>query len=368
MPMVHARIPLEEFSAERLDSLTCYDYLPGDPVHVVGDGDARSAAECAAVLLDRPRPDDEAVIDRLALKLLNGCPSIAGFPNWGDLALKLSASMARNLTASGSRSLRMRTQRLYYYILAILDSRSPIEGRELVTAETQLRADKPWDYFRRPGEEWWIGSGRPNIQRSRGPGDESQWSVGLPTQIDPLPNGDLAFGSIYTPGAATTDGSTWWTLEHDDPVVLVFLHDGRRYFVDHFCRLYAEQPRELLVQIERPQVHFARYADGFVYLMDNSDFGHLTVHDMTTGRSERLSILPVQVANDIAIAPDARYLIDKQQGGIFKFTSGWQLERRVLRFGRGAGQLMDPVAIRLDGDQLLAVSWLTGKLTEIEAF
>lgn len=368
MALSFRRIPITEFTAGHLDSLTWYDLLPGDPVSVDGDDDPRSAAMCAAEILDRASLEDESLVDLVALKLLNGCSSTSSFRRWPELANRLSQVLARNLTMTGSRRLRMRAQRLNFYLHAVIDAGRPIEGEELVLSERLLPATKPWDYLRRDGQEWWISSDKLNIHSSAGGGGESHWHVGLPTQIDLQPDGLLAFGSLYTPGAAVTDGRIWETIEHDTPVVLVFVHEGRRFILDHTCRLFIDSPRQLVAQLPRPQTHFARYADGCVHLLDNSDFGHLTVYDMASGHSERISILPVQVANDIAVSPDARYLIDKQQGGVFKFSRKWRFEHRVLRFGRGPARLQDPVSIRLDGDRLLIVSWLTAKLTELKVF
>ena len=362
------RFPIAEFTAGQLDSLTWYDLLPGDRVSVVGDDDPRSAAACAAELLDRARPDDETLLDLVALKVLNGCSSVSRFRRWPDLAYRVSEIVARNLMVTGSRSLRMRAQRLNFYLQAVIDDGIPIEGEDLVLSEHLLPATKPWDYLRRDGEEWWISSDQMNIHRSGGRDGESHWRVGLPTQIDPLPDGLLAFGSLYTPGAAVSDGRSWSTIDHDSPVVLVFVHEGCRYLLDHSCRLYVDRPRELVARLPRPQVHFARYSDGCIFVLDNSDFGHLTIYRMATAGVERIPILPVQVANDIAVGSNALYMIDKQQGGVFKFSKDWRFQQRVLRFGRGPARVQDPVSIRIDGDRLLIVSWLNAKLTELEVF
>lgn len=362
-------LDFESFADGRMDSLTWYDLLPGDPVRIQGDNDPRSSVELAELLLSSAHLDDSRIIDILAAKLLNRCPAVRGYDRWSELSFRLSQTMSVNLTATGSRPLRMRAQRLNYYLQSVIDTTAQgIEGVDLVLAERPLQGSKPWDYFRREGEEWWVTSDQDNIHRQRFGAGESHWRRGLPTQIDEMPDGRLAFGSIYTPGAVLTDGCDWESVEHDAPVILVFSHDGQRFLLDHYGRIWADRQRRLITQVSRPQVHFARCFDGVVYCLDNMDFGHLTTYDMVSGETLRMCILPVWVCNDIVAVGDVRYLIDKQQGSVFKFDRDWRFQRRVLRFGRGPGHLQDPVSLRHQSGRLLIVSWLSARLTEIEAF
>lgn len=361
-------ISYTDFANGTLDSLTWYDLLPGDPVYVRGENDLRSATEIADALLLGEFIENLPLIDILAAKLLNGCESVSGYENWTELAFRLSQTMAANLTASGSRAVRMHVQRLNYYLQAIIDESIDIEGADLVMAETILDGSKPWDYLKRADGEWWISSDETNIHHQVDGLACEHRRMGLPTQIDSLPDGNLVFGSIYTNVAMLTDGKRWYGIEHDAPIVLVFEHAGQRYFIDHFCRIWEDQTRRLVVTVPRPQVHFARYFDGVLYVLDNMDFGHITLVHMDDGMIIRQPVLPVQVCNDMVVAGAAIYLIDKQQGSVFKFNRDWRFERRVLRFGRGPLRLQDPVSLREHDGCLLVVSWLTSKLTEIKLF
>jgi hypothetical protein len=115
-------------------------------------------------------------------------------------------------------------------------------------------------------------------------------------------------------------------------------------------------------------VHFARLFGDALYCMDNADFGHVTRLDLGSGEAMRLSTAPVQVCNDLVEIGDVLYLIDKQQGSVFKFSKDFDYIGRRLTFGRGASQLVDPVSLRAMDGKLRVVSWLTGRLTCLVAF
>ena len=364
----HRNISYAEFVDGRQNSLTWYDMLPGDKVQITGDRDLRSAAEVANDLLASETVERQDIIDLLAVKVLNNCSSIHGYAHWSELAFRLSEAMSSNLTASGNRSLRMRAQRLNYYLQILIDGKRKADYTDLVISEITLDGNKPWDYLRQSNGEWWITSDSKNIHHRRNDGSETHWCIGLPTQMDPQPDGRIAICSLYTNDALLGDGDDWESIKHDVPVVLVFEHEGRRFLLDHMGQLWEDQPRRLVITATRPQVHFARYFEGVLYLLDNSDFGHITTISMETGIIERRSVFPVQVCNDLVVSNDGYYLIDKQQGSVFRFSHDWRFESRALQFGFGCACLQDPVALRVQDSHLIVVSWLTARLTELEQF
>ncbi len=361
-------ITYAEFVKSDLDSLTWHDLLPGDKVTITSVPDAPVAEKIGELLLEPENTANQGFIDHLAAKIINNSFSNASSRLWQDLAAKLSAIMAANLHAKGDRPLRMRAQRLNYYLQALIDKNAPAGDNDLVLSETVLDGSKPWDYIRHENVEWWLSSDSKKI-RYRETGGQPQFSnFGLPTQIDLQPGGVLSFGSLYTDGATLWDHGEWQHIEHEIPVVLVFEHDGQRFLLDHRGRIWKDQPRRLLFESPRPQVHFARYFEARVFLLDNSDFGHITVIDMESGLVNRQSVLPVQVCNDITATDQAYYLVDKQQGSVFKFDTEWNYLARALTFGRGRAALLDPVALRCQDDRLFVVSWLNARLTELKLF
>lgn len=356
-----------QFVTADADPLTWYDWLPGDAIRVSGIPAGESCEALMRSLLERPEPDDVSRLDLLTARLLDAPPVIDDPVPWRTLAARLSALMCRQLAAGGDRPLRMRAQRLNYCIQACVDRATGDRGPAVVQDESVLEGSKPWDCIDHDGVRWWLTSGEPNVHRD-GPDGRASFSRGLPTQLDLLQDGRLSVGSIYTPGAWLADGETWWHLDHGSPVVLVFQHHDELCFLDGKGSVWRESPRALICRTPCPQVHFARLFGDALYCMDNADFGHVTRLDLGSGEATRLSTAPVQVCNDLVEIGDALYLIDKQQGSVFKFSKDFNYIGRRLTFGRGASQLVDPVSLRAMDGKLRVVSWLTGRLTCLVAF
>lgn len=361
-------LSVKEFSNSRQDSLTWYDLLPRQGLEIIGDLDKRTAADIADVLLSLPTINDVELIDLLAIKVLNNCPSIENYPDWFGLSVKISELMASNLTVSGDRSIRMRAQRLNYYLQIVLDRDKDVDWFAGKYTEKTLLGNKPWDYFKSCKGEWWITSDENNVHYLRSDGLKRSWSLGLPTQIDPLPDGRIAIGSLYTNGAIVGDAEGWETISHERPVILVFEHLGRRFFLDSLAQIWEDNPRTLVEPSICKQVHFARYFNGVIYILNNGDFGRITSFNLNTGKAYTYSTYPVLVCNDMVATKNGFYLIDKQQGSVFKFDFKWQFKEKVFKFGDGPGCLMDPVALRLENSKLHVVSWINARLTTFDIF
>ncbi len=362
------KISFEAFENAELNSLTWYDFLPGDDVYVERCNTSMTAAGLADEILSVRDINDIRKIDFLAAKILNQCDTIADYRHWPELSSRLSKIMSLNLTAEGSRSLRMHAQRLVYYLQTIIDSGEFNSNAEYVISEIVLGVNKPWDYLRTIDGEWLINSDKKNLLYRSHDGKEICWDVGLPTQMDILPDGKISIGSLYTNGAVIVHERKFERVEHSYPIVLLFEHDTELYFLDNQCELWRVSPRCMVANSIRPQVHFSRYIDGIVYVLDNSDYGHISIFDMNTFNTSRLDVSPVQVCNDLVIVGQNSYLIDKQQGSIFKFDLDWNFIMKILSFGRKEGSLLDPVSIREINGRLFVVSWLTAKLTEVRLF
>ncbi|MBP6096252.1 MAG: hypothetical protein KBF58_05745 [Methyloversatilis sp.] len=356
-----------DFVGSQTDPLTWYDLLPGDPVRISGMPDNRPGGELADALLAADSPDDPALLDLLTARLLNDTDDLSRYPHWRELATRLSRLMCSQLAAGGSRPLRMRAQRLNYCIQSLLDRGRPADFTVSDLCEVTLPGSKPWDCVAHQGARWWLTSDELNVHREDASGAVS-WRRGLPTQLDPLPDGRLSVGSIYTPGAHLVDGLKWTEIAHDQPVPLVFEHDGGLYFLDHSGVIWRDRPRAVLWRTPCSQVHFARLIDGVIHCLDNADFGHITCCDIASGAIARHATDPVQVCNDVTLAGGHIYMIDKQQGSVFKFDRDFRFIGRALRFGRGPGELLDPVGLRFQGERLRVVSWLSGRLTELRPF
>lgn len=359
-------VTFENFCNAELDSLYWYDSLPGDGIRVCEMPHGLSIEQLRDKLLSAEvmQAND---IDLLAAHLLGLSSRLCSPEIWKTLAQRLSRTMAEQLTGCGNRALRMRAQRLNYYIEALIAPPPSRQDQELVAVEQTLQGLKPWDYLEHMGSTWWISSGSPNIYR-RNESTQQQWTLGLPTQLDPLSIDRLSAGSIYSKGAYIYCDGNWSHLAHYAPIPLVFEYDSELFFLDHFGHIWHAQPRRPIGRVTCKQAHFARYFNGMVYCLDNSDYGHISTFDMTSGHVERQSVQPVQVCNDLVVTDEYCYLIDKQQGSVFKFDRHFRFLERRLQFGRHDTQLLDPVSIRMTGKHLQVVSWLSQKLTRLRVF
>jgi hypothetical protein len=357
-------IPFRFFISQDQNSLSWYDVMPLDGAAVSGIPDQHSISHLRDKLLEAQQPDPND-LNILAALLLGQRGCLRPHDLWSKLAELLSFWMANELTANGNRLLRMQAARLNYYIETLISDSE--DNRKSILAERNLPGSKPWDYVEYQESSWWISSGSPSLYRQNQQ-DIQTWHLALPTQLDPLLDGRLAVGSIYSDGAMLWNGHNWLRLEHSEPVPLVFQYERCLYFLDHFGKIWRDSPRECILSSTCRQVHFARYSGGRVYCLDNSDYGHITIVEMATNSCRRQSVLPVRVCNDITFGVSCYYLIDKQQGSVFKFDQSFTFLSKILSFGRGKGCLLDPVAIHADTEKISIVSWLSNKLTTIAPF
>lgn len=363
---MHQKIPYRLFISQDHDSLSWYNLMPLDGASVSDIPDQHDINHLRDKLLQAQQPDP-AELNILAALLLGQKDQLDPLDKWQRLAELLSLWMAQELTSGGSRLLRMQAARLNYYIETLISASDSERDQQIILDEYGLLGEKHWDYVKHLNSSWWISSGLPSLYRQDLQSIQT-WHLELPTQLDPLPDGRLAVGSIYSNGAMLRDEKHWLRLTHTEPVPLVFQYDEHLYFIDHHGSIWSDAPRECVKHTACRQVHFARYSNGRVYCMDNSDYGHITIVDMATSTHHRQSVLPVRVCNDIAFGEDCYYLIDKQQGSVFKFDQNFIFISRVLSFGRGKGCLLDPVAIHADTEKIHVVSWLSNKLTIIARF
>lgn len=365
-------IDFAEFSRSDENPLNWYDFLV-DHLHVSDIPHQPSPGEMAeAVMAALPDPSFRD-LDMLAALLINGECRDVGARRWFDLFEAVSRLMASHLTPSGHRPLRMRCQRLAYCIqlrCSADEGFSPAPVPAHVEREFILDGHKAWDYLHGEGGAWWISSEQLNVHNLPVQGSRRDWRLGLPTQIDELGNGELFVGSFYTPGGFmhAVGKPEWRAVSHERPIVTAWRVGANLAFLDMDGLLHQGEVGKPSVPIGRPHVHFARVFDDVLYAIDNSDVARITQLDLKTLESRRLDISPVLVCNDIALCGDAFYLIDKQQGHVFKFDRDFRYVSKALFFGAGPGQLLDPVSIRAQGGLLNIVSWINSKVTVLRPF
>lgn len=354
-----------DFTSGQLDSLSWYDLGAGTRLRITNCPDLPAPLETDLSTL--PDQDFLAQVQVLSALCLNGSltPDLATLR---ALAFQTSQVMSRELTATGNRALRMWAQRLNYALQPLICASEPPADLAALVDESVLPGTKPWDALQRDGELIWITSDPINLH-IRTDDSRSSLTLDLPTQIDLLSDSSLSIGSLYAPVCTIlhADGRIERVL-HDAPVLMVFDWAGSRFMLDKNACVTDLASGRIVSRAPCRQVHFARFFDGILYLLNNGDFGHVTLLHMADGRTVRQPTLPVQVCNDILVTDASIYMIDKQQGHVFAFDSDWRYRGRQLSFGNGRGQLSDPVSLRRSPSGMSCVSWLSGKFTELTLF
>lgn len=360
-------ISFDVFCSSTEDSIQWYDWLPGD-VRVEHIPSAPSLAESISRLMQASQTATGDVLDIIAAHCLNGLDNNISSDQWRVCSEQSSRIMAANLTASGSRSLRMRAQRLHYYIQDQIAEKTPIRANDLLQHESIMGVTKPWDFLSHASGIWSISCDTTNIHHRDNQGVLHHYTRGLPTQLDGLNEDFVCIGSLYSNGCTITNGHIWREISHTAPVLLIWETSDGCYFVDYLAAIWQETPRQKIAQLPCAQLHFSRYHNGKLYGLNNGEFGCIWIYDMHTGNITHQSVMPVWVANDVAFADPYFYLIDKQQGYVFKFDQNWIFKEKVLAFGRGQGRLLDPVSIRVVDNSLHVISWINAKHTTLKLF
>lgn len=347
-----------------------YNLLPGDadsPRKALPP--QRTWDECFEHL--RSAEFDEVEQDTLdALTLLLLAPDFSP-PPVRDLRTLANHCTRLYIQAFRERSPRtlakMSLQRLNFFLRSILDRDAPPPAGAY---ETPLDGLCPWDWIELPGGTLRVVSGAPNVILERSAGGRRTWHQGLPTQADVLAPGEVGIGSFYSNGASLLRGETLEHIEHDEPVVLLFDRGGRRLMLDARGRMLDCRGGEPLLRVPVGVVARARRSASRLYVIDWTTIGRLQVVDLDRGTIEPVDVSPVLIPNDIVEIGRFRYLLDKQQGQVFKFDGDWRLVDRRGAFGRGAGRLFDPLTIRPSADcrWLRVLNWVPATMTWMPMF
>ena len=351
-----------------------YDVLPGDAdAPGIAGYPGQTWAACFAKLRGATLSEvQQPALDDLTLLLLAPnltVPPQAELQALADHCSRLYIQAFRERSAETLK--KMSLQRLNFFLRSLLD-------REVLPPpdahETPLDGLCPWDWLETPDGTLRIVSGEPNIVLETSSGRRT-WRQGLPTQADAVRPGEISIGSFYSDGASLLRDETLKRVEHDAPVVLLFVYAGRKLLLDARGRLFdwldgSATPGPPRMQLDVGVVARARRFASRLYVIDWTTLGSLQAVDLDRGTVERVDVSPLLVPNDIAEVGGFRYLLDKQQGQVFKFDSGWRLVARQCGFGRGPGRLFDPLTIRpsADGRWLRVLNWAPATMSWIPIF
>ncbi|SBW09732.1 hypothetical protein KL86APRO_12661 [uncultured Alphaproteobacteria bacterium] len=347
------------------DSFVFYNVLPGDVQDLSADWPSVDLVRVGDLAL-KQQPD-EATLDKLALGLM----ALRGEPlpesvDWAALAETCARLYARQLQPDGQRPLRMRLARATFMLHDVLDRNRP-DDTEILAQQT-FPQGFVWDWLPLEHGTLIADSRQENIHHDVGGIVRSSQRLGLPTQIDALPDGCAGIGSCYSGGwYSWKPGEEGRHHPRETSVVMVFPHDGQLAELSSDGTVRSETGT-VLTRLPIRKVWCARHIDGRVFASDWSEPGVLCVLDLGNMLCERISCAPVIQVNDICRLGESYYLVDKMHGRIFAFDSGFRFREARMKFGKGFGRLYDPIAIRAHQGLLHVLSWVTGSLVTIRPF
>ncbi len=356
-------------------SFSFYDLLPGNGVKVEGAPAAADALALAARLLqtDLLEASDEA-LDRFAAVLVTHGHELPPQGEFIELAEATARGFAALIGNETMRPRRMRLTRLSLMLRVVLDSTESTAG---VLSNTTLDGKSPWDFIATSGsltDGWAATCDDANVRRFDA--GVCVWSrrLGLPTQLDRLAD-DLWVGSHYSDGGFIVSSiesaePQVLTIAHSSPLVMVFDFGDERYGLDsrgNLSRFTANRPGAPLLQLPGT-IHRARVIGDTLYAFNWGQAGVGFQVDLRTLQVVTFRTGDIIVCNDICASGDSLYGICKLQGRVFKMTRDWTPVSTRLGAGTAAGQLLDPIMIRCDGNMLSVLNWFSSRLVQLPVF
>lgn len=261
---------------------------------------------------------------------------------------------------------KMSLQRVNFFLRSILDADCPAAPE---ASEVKVGCLCPWDWIEADGCEVYIASARPNVVVRYG---KAVWEsqLGLPTQIDRISDGTFSLGSHYTDGGYRISGRNVQFVPHQAPIVLQFAHEETEFYLDALGHLCEAGSRKVVTVAPISRVSRARRFGSQLYVISWTVPSVMYVCRLDRHQWHTVSLKDVLLPNDLLRVDDHFYVVDKQQGKIFKYDTDFRLIRTECGFGRGPGRLFDPIAIRSspDGRYLRVMNWVPCTITTVLRF
>lgn len=351
-------------------SFSFYTYLPRDRVCLAPEWPSVDLIQLARQMqASESGTGSEAEIDLLSCALLaHGASPLPPGLDWPLLADQLSILYMQQFKRNGNRRLKMKAARANFFLRDLIDLERDESAQ--VLARRSFGEFYPWDWLPfADGEVMVDSSPALNVQYRKTCGDITGFRLGLPTQVDILAERRLAISSCYSDGWYQwgMEGKPVWQM-HSRPVTLAFSHEGRTYYLDNSGSLFLLGTELPLLRLPVTSAWRARYVDGKVFVSDWSEPRRLTVLDPDGWQISIVNSGPVLLTNDLCKVDETFYVIDKMQGRVFSYDANFAPKGERMSFGKGAGCLYDPIALRFHQGNLCVLSWLTGALTEIGLF
>lgn len=351
-----------------IDPITFYDILPSD-VDVSSAPSIRQQWNRLLNVLISSTFDttDQESLDVLTEILLNG--------RWDDLSQQQIRDLADHFSTLYVHALsgkspnvrkKMSIQRLNFFLRNLL---VPLDFVETDSSEHSLPYPCPWDWAQSDDQEIFVVSRTPNVIICKS-GNETCLDLGLPTQVDFLHDGIFSIGSYYSDGLYTVRDKAAEFVPHNAPALLLFSIEGNPCFIDCHGQVIDLDSRKLISMAPTRNVSRVRRFGNQLFVMDWTVASRIHVMDLEDQTWRSCQTPGVFLSNDLLKLRDDIFVIDKQQGHIFKFDSSFQFIEKRCHLGRGPGMLFDPIAIHASADQsrLEVMNWVPGNIVSVPAF
>ena len=291
--------------------------------------------------------------------------------NWNLFLKFLNNYYVKMFNIENSKSIRKSAQRLNFFIqYGLYQNKS---SHNNIVNHKKLKQKFCWDYVKLEnlngfkGECYISSEKEKNFHFLNSNKEVSSFKVGLPTQLDISLNNILYIGSCYSEGFWSWDGYSLKYNNHEFPVLLVCQNkDKDFYFFNAKGELFKNNYKVFKSPIKYPGK--ARYFNNKIYITDWLRSGFIYCINLETIKGNWIPLLGVYLVNDICLANDYFYIVDKQQGFVLKYDKNFKFIPKSLHFGVGKGRLYDPISIRLYNETLIITSWITGEYNQINVF
>lgn len=355
----------KDFLAENLDSSTFYNLLPTDNVVITTDGAKKPVGKLANRLM-QVGIEELSIndLDDLAIALINDRSTFREFSDWQALAHKMALQYTELILNEKARELRMKICRINYFIRSLLDENIVVEH----STEWYIQTKGPWDFIILNDQLLWIDSEENNL-KIKTEGSTTNYTCGLPTQIDRINETEIGIGSYYSEGGWIYDGKELNETHHSKPILTFFAWNGATYYVD-VDGLIVNFEEGAVGPIDLPfsTIHRCRFFEDRLVFFDWSQPKEGYVYYLETKTGESFNLDPVIICNDICFLSGFYYLVDKLQGYVFKYSLDFNLIDKKSGLGHGKGKLYDPIAIRAIDGELQILNWINGKVVNLKGF
>ena len=286
--------------------------------------------------------------------------------NWELVCRRFTLIYSKSLNCKKARAIRMKVIRNIFLIREVLDKNK----RDVCNTNKFTKIGLfIWDLRKIMKEKVLATSEKKTLKIINLDKKEKKVNAGLPTQIDILPDGDLAIGSTYSNGMFfyKKNGSLVF-FESSFPVVTCFKLDNDCFSLRRNGELFRNETLFFNFSQFTNSIWKARFIWPFLMIIDWSFPEGLFRFNIENFKIDIIKIPKILIVNDICKFNKTYYIIDKMQGSVFSFDESFKFLKRKLNFGKEPERLYDPISIFIENEELCIISWLNKYMNKILPF